>query len=517
MNELNSQYEQAKKILESDPNHSQALAFIGSVLFERGEHNEAIIYLLRAIYQDSSNADYFNLLGLCYLGKNDFENSILTFDKAINFNPKVADFFSNKAIALFKRFNFKESVDFFSEAIKLDSNFFEAYNGRGNAFKAMQLFNEALHDYNKSLEINPNYSTAYFCKGNLYKETKNYEEAIKSYDQAIAIIPNYIDALWNKSHCLLMGGAYVDGWRLYESRWDTKYLKKSIRNFKQSKWTGKEPISGKRIFIYSEQGLGDIIQFSRYLIKLSDMGAEVIFEVPDSLIEIFKTLKGNIHLIKHKEETPEFDYHSALMSLPLCLDTRVKTIPSFKSYLYIDQNKSADWEQILGEKNKFRVGLVWSGGIHALMEETSVTEKKSIALKNFEKLKNVSADFYSLQKGAESEKELKVLMDDNWAGPKLINYAEKINDFSDTASLIDKLDLVISVCTSVAHLSGALGKTTWILVPYNPCWRWFDDQSNVSPWYPSVRLFRQLRLNDWDEVIEEVHNELIKITSCNHS
>ena len=309
-----------------------------------------------------------------------------------------------------------------------------------------------------------------------------------------------------------MRGDYVDGWRLYESRWNTKHLKKSVRNFKQPKWTGKENISGKKIFIYSEQGLGDIIQFLRYLIKLSDMGAKVIFEAPDSLIEIFKTLNENVHLIKYKEEIPEFDYHSALMSLPLCFDTRIETIPSFESYLSADKNKSSDWKRILGEKNKFRVGLVWSGGIRPFMEETSVTEKKSIALKDFEILKEVDVEFYSLQKGAEPEKELRDLTDNNWAGPKLINYMDKVNDFSDTAALIDNLDLVISVCTSVAHLSGALGKKTWILIPYNPCWRWFDDESKTSAWYPSVRLFRQSKLDEWQEVIREVCEELKRIT-----
>jgi hypothetical protein len=199
------------------------------------------------------------------------------------------------------------------------------------------------------------------------------------------------------------------------------------------------------------------------------------------------------------------------MSLPLCFDTRVETIPSFESYLSAEKNKSLVWKRILGEKNRFRVGLVWSGGIRPFMEETSVTEKKSIALKNFEMLKEVDVEFYSLQKGIEPEKELNDLTDNNWAGPALINYTEKIKDFSDTAAFIDSLDLVISVCTSVAHLSGALGKKTWILIPYNPCWRWFDDQSDVSRWYPSVRLFRQSKINDWQDVIKEVCEELKKL------
>jgi len=511
MDELNSAYEQALKILQSNPNHSQALAYIGHVFFERGEHIEAITYVLKAIYQDPSNPDYFNLLGLCYLGKNDFENSILTFDKAIKLDSQCADYFSNKAIALFKIFKFKESVDAFTKAIELDQKFFEAYNGRGNAFKAIGLIQEALHDYSKAIEINPNYSTAHFCKGNLYKETRNYEAAIDSFDKALTIIPHYVDAQWNKAHCLLMVGNYIDGWKRYEARWKTKHLINLVRNYKQPKWTGEESLKEKKIFIYPEQGLGDIIHFSRYLSKLSDVGADVIFESPDSLRDVFKTLKGNIRLISPKEELPEFDYFAPLMSLPLCFKTEVKTIPSFKSYLYSDENKSEAWKKILGEKNKLRVGLVWSGGIRPFMEETSVTEKKSIALEQFKIFNKVNADFYSLQKGENPEKELKDLMSNNWTGPKLIDHTEKINDFSDTAALIDNLDLVISVCTSVAHLSGALGKTTWVLIPYNPCWRWFDDKSTFSPWYPSIRLFRQSNPHTWEDVISEVSRELLKL------
>ena len=512
--ELDNAYSKAFESINSGIKHPGIFTALGIILCEKGHHQEAINYFLQVINQDPLNADVFNLLGVCYLRRDDFETAIVFFEKTLKIDPNHSDALANKAMALFRLSDFEGALSFFDKAIGVDSNFFEAFSSRGSVYKVMGLNEKALEDYDRSIEVNPNYATAYFNKGNLYKDIKDHVNAIKNYDQALILSPDYDDATWNKANTLLRIGRYIEGWKLYEIRWKIKFLKDSYRKYSQPMWTGKEVIKNKIIFVFSEQGLGDVIQFSRYLSMLTDLGAEVIFETPLALKALFQTLKGNIKLLSQGEALPKFDFYSPLMSLPLAFDTRIENIPSFDKYLSADKVKVEKWAKVLEPINGIRVGLVWSGGIRPFMEETTkVTQNKSIPLDKFSKLRDVDVSFISLQKGAQAEDELKNLIKQRWNGPKVFDYSDELKDFSDTAALIENLDLVISVCTSVAHLSAAMGKRTWILIPYHACWRWLDDASELSPWYPSVRLFRQSKAYEWENVIHEVCQELKKFTN----
>ncbi len=495
-------------------NHPAIFLALGIIFQEKEDYDNAILNLLKALNLDPSNEFIFNEIGVAFLKKNDIGKSNLFFDKALKINPSFVDAISNKGIALFKLEDFQGALNLFNEAISLDVNYYEAYIGRGNVYNELGLSEQALNDYDFSLKLNPDYPLGHFNKGNFYKDTKDYANALKSYDRALVINSNFNEAIWNKANVLLKTGDFTQGFKLYESRWKTKFLKDSYRKYNKPIWTGNEDITNKKIFIYCEQGFGDMIQFSRYITLLSDMGATVLLEAPECLVALFSTLKGNLSFLESQNlATSHFDFYCPMMSLPLAFKTKVETIPKFNYYLSANEQKKELWHEILKPLKGLKVGLVWSGGVKSFTEETSkVTRNKSIPLDSLSILKNEKINFISLQKGEQAERELKNLSAGNWAGPIIYEYSSKLKDFSDTAALIANLDLVISVCTSVAHLSGAIGKKTWIMIPHHPCWRWFDDESEASPWYPSVKLFRQKEKHTWHDVLERVAEELKKIT-----
>jgi hypothetical protein len=206
---------------------------------------------------------------------------------------------------------------------------------------------------------------------------------------------------------------------------------------------------------------------------------------------------------------PPFDYQCPLMSLPLAFKTSLSNIPANVPYLKSNLEKSLFWKEKLGEKIKLRVGLVWSGGFRPNQPELwSVNKRRNIPLAKLTVLKNLDIDFYSLQKGQPAESELAELIRDNWDGPHIVDFTSLLHDFSDTAALIENLDLIISVDTSTAHLAGALGQPVWILNRFDTDWRWLLDRSD-SPWYPTVKLYRQEKAGDWDDVVQRVKADLI--------
>lgn len=275
-------------------------------------------------------------------------------------------------------------------------------------------------------------------------------------------------------------------------------------------WLGAESLQNKTIFIYPEQGFGDFIQFSRYLPMLDSLNANVIVEVPSILKELIKSVKCNATFIDSEtmNEYPEHDFHCPIMSLPAAFYTTLDTIPNKTPYLFANKTKSEQWSEKLGPKTLTRIGIVWSGGYRPNQPETWViNDRRNIKLANLEILNQVNAEFYSIQKG-EPSKELEQLKD-NWNGPTIIDYTNELITFDDTAAFIDNLDLIISVDTSTAHVAAALGKPTWIMNRFDSCWRWLENRTD-SPWYPTVSLFTQPSMGDWDTVIENIVDELKK-------
>jgi hypothetical protein len=230
--------------------------------------------------------------------------------------------------------------------------------------------------------------------------------------------------------------------------------------------------------------------------------------VPASLKTALQSLAGAPQVLADDEPLPEFDLHCPMMSLPFAFDTTLETIPREVPYLVADAAKADGWKEILGAKSKLRVGLVWSGGHRPDQPELwSVNRRRNVPLRMLSRLNIDGIEFYSLQKGQPAESELSTLVAAGWNGPAVIDETRRLHDFSDTAALVEQLDLVISVDTSTAHLAAALGKPVWILNRFDTCWRWLLDRSD-SPWYPTVRLYRQEQPGEWEAVIERVRADL---------
>lgn len=400
------------------------------------------------------------------------------------------------------------AIESYDQAIKIDPTYSKALNNRGNALKELFHIDDAILSYDKAILMDPSYVEAYSNLGVLYRDINELNKALENFDLAIAKNSNYSAAKFNKSLALLQGGNFKDGFREYEWRWESKSLQGSKRHYQIPMWLGEESLLGKTILIYGEQGLGDMIQFCRYIEMIASLGASVILEVPSTLRQLMKSLKGVSHLVTPGEEVPYFDYQIPMMSLPLAFKTDLATIPASIPYLSSPEDKKQFWLERLGSHSKLRVGLTWSGGFRPDQPELwSVNSRRNIALEKLKKLKNIDVLFYSLQKGESAESELRELRKTAWDGPDILDFSSELVDFTDTAALIENLDLIISVDTSIAHLAGALGKPVWLLNRYDTCWRWLVDR-NDSPWYPSLKLYRQESYGNWDGAVDKLKIDL---------
>ena len=333
-------------------------------------------------------------------------------------------------------------------------------------------------------------------------DLKRFDEAIAHFDKALSLKPDYAEASWNKGLILLLQGDFENGLVLYESRWDFEKISAIVgrRLFEKPIWLGAESLNGKTILLYGEQGLGDFIQFCRYAKSVANLGAKVILETPGELASFMENLEGVSQLIIQGEELPFFDYQCPLLSLPLAFKTNLNSIPGTFAYINLDNhsNKIMEWKSKLGSKLKPRVGLVWSGNPNHKNDHN-----RSLLLENILPYLPNHLEYICLQK--EVREVDKLTLDSN---SHILNFTSQLNDFLDTAALINNLDLVISVDTSVAHLSGALGRKTLVLLPAVPDWRWLLDRED-SPWYPSMKLYRQNSFGDWNGVLDRVKSDLI--------
>ena len=439
----------------------------------------------------------YNISGVSNAGLMQFDAAIDSFKQALKIKPNYADAYYNMGNALKDKGDLDAAIDSYKQALKIKPDYAEAYNNMGVALKDKGDLEAAIESYKQALKIKPDYAEAYNNIGNVLKDQGDLEAAIDSYKQAINIKPDYAESYWNKSLLKLLIGEYLEGWKLYEWRWKKEPQINSLRAYHQPLWLGDESIFHKTLLIYPEQGFGDYIQCIRYAALVEQLGAKVILEVPSELMTLCSTLKGQPILIENGKPLPSFDYHCPVMSLPLALKTTVETIPAQIPYLYADDQRKKRWNEKLGNKTVTRIGLVWSG---------STTHKndhnRSLLLNQLTSLLVLPVEFHSLQKEIR-EIDVKTLT----YFSKIHQHQDDLLDFSDTAALIDEMDLVISVDTAVAHLSGAMGKKTFILLPYSPDYRWMLDRAD-SPWYPTATLFRQPSVGDWDSVIAEIRQLL---------
>jgi tetratricopeptide (TPR) repeat protein len=490
----------------------------GSALNQLGQREAALNSYDRAlaIDPDCHPAHIGRGLVLERLGK--WHLAIASYDRAIEIKPDFAAAYVNRGVVLEALRRWEEALASYDQAIALKVDYAEAYSNRGNVLVELGRLRDALASYDRAVAIAHDFAEAYSNRGNVLKYLKRLDDALVSFERAIAIKPDYPQAHENKAYALLLAGDFEQGWRCHEwrrMRWigDNSRSQVTPHNgerakFEQRLWLGAESLAGRTVLLYSEQGLGDTIQFSRYASLVAKLGATVILEVQKPLMALMSRLEGVSEVVDRESRVPEFDFQCPLMSLPLAFKTTLSTIPGQVPYLSSTPKKLLHWKEKLGAPNKLRVGLVWSGGFRRKESEFwSASLRRNIALSKLAPLKHPDIEFYSLQKGQPAESELAQLKADNWQGPGLVDFTALLSDFSDTAALIENLDLVISVDTSTAHLAGALGKPIWLLNRFDTCWRWMLDRTD-SPWYPTLRLYRQETPGDWEGVVQRIRADL---------
>lgn len=494
-----------RRALVHDDNFIEAYSNFGVALQFLKKYDEAIALFHAAITIDANYVDAHYNLGVIYYECEKNDEAIQSYTKVIQIDPTYQDAYSNRGVIYHNTLRYDEALLDFNIALTLNPNFSNAYFNRGNVYFDMEMWEDALHDYSKAEELKPTLAI-YNNKANTLRELRRYDEAFQYYNYATDIDDDFSEAHWNKAYVKLIQGDYKSGFEYYEYRWKYNELQNYIRPYPELKWLGEQPLTGKIISVHPEQGNGDVIQALRYIPMLEQLGAKVVLEVYPALIPLVKSSE-NVTVLPIGSPVAGFNYHIPIMSLPYAFGTKLGTIP-VAQYIFADEEKSKYWKNRLGPKTKRRIGIVWAGGDRSGMKRhhRTMESKRNIKLKMFAGLRDIDAEFYSLQKGSQVQ-ELIELKQQNWDGPNIIDYTEEFNDFGDTAAFIDNLDLVIAVDTAVVHIAGAMGKPTWMLNRYDGCWRWLQDRAD-SPWYPSITLFNQLEPNNWEHEVSEIIHKL---------
>jgi predicted O-linked N-acetylglucosamine transferase (SPINDLY family) len=525
------------------PDYANAHYNRGVVLQGLEQYQAALACYDQTLALQPDHADACNNRGAVLHKLGQYQAALDSYDRAIALKP-AADIYHNRGITLQSLGRPMEALASFERAVALDPNFAEAHYHRGNMLKDARQFQAALEGYDKALVLRPDFAhawcnrgvvlhdlgqhqaaeasyakaialygatvaekpddaDAWYNLGNALRDTLQFQAALKSYDRAIALQPDHEDVHWVAGLCRLQTGDFERGWQEHEWRWRRAEKKPLLRNFPQPLWLGAEPLQGKTILLYSEQGLGDTLQFCRYAKQVADLGATVILEARRALVPLLGSLAGVSELVAEGEPLPAFDFQCPLMSLPLAFKTTLASIPAPDRYLAADPGKVAAWRDRLDEKTRLRVGLAWSG---------SATHKndlyRSIPLAELVRGLPQGPQYVSLQKELRAADAETLRLH-----PEILHFGDALHDFADTAALCELLDVVISVDTSIAHLAGALGRPLWLLLPFIAEWRWLLGRAD-SPWYASARLYRQAQRDDWESVVQKVHDDLAQRVSA---
>jgi tetratricopeptide (TPR) repeat protein len=485
------------------PNFPEAYSNRGNVESELGQWDAALASYDKAIALKADFAEAHFNRGNALKALQRFDLALESYDTSIAIKADHAEAHCNRG-NLLKELNQPDAaLESYRRAIAIKSDYAEAHFNRGNLLREMRQFEPALASYDAAIAIHPRFANAHLNRGLVLKDLHRWNESLASYDRAIAIQPDFAEAYVNRATAWLLRGELARGWRDYEWRWKNPSGPniREKRQFPQPLWGGAEPIAGSTILLHSEQGLGDTLQFCRYAKLVSDRGARVILEVQRPLMSLLQSLDGVSQLIPRGADLPAFDRHCPLLSLPLAFNTTVDTIPAPTPYLRSDPAKIAAWDARLGDKIKPRIGLTWSGNPNQVNDLN-----RSIPLAALVACLPTGFQYVCLQTEVRESDRPALL-----ASCNILFFGDEL-DFANTAALCECLDLVLSVDTSVAHLSAALGRTTWVLLHFNADWRWLRGRDD-SPWYPTATLYRQGELGDWSGVFARVGDDLVRTFS----
>jgi tetratricopeptide (TPR) repeat protein len=488
--------------VSANPRDAAAHTHLSAALLLLNRNDEALASADRALTLKPKDTLTLNIRA-CVLGNlNRHQESLDACDRALKIKPDYVEVMVNRGNALAQLNRPEDALASFDRARRLKPDFVQAINNCANVLKQLKRFDEALQRYDEALKLWPDFAEAAYNRGVTLSDLGRPREALKSYLRALEIQPDYLDARCNLAFCRLQLGDFSQGWKDYEAQWQKSILAKRQPVMPQPRWMGVESIRGKTILLHADEGLGDTIQFSRYAKNAKARGARVVLMVQRPLLKLLADINGADKVVAKGGRVPKTDYHCPLMKAAGAFNADLKTIPADIPYVHSVPVLVARWRKRLGNKNqstKLRIGLAWSGN-----PAHTNDSNRSLALSDILALLKFDAEWVSLQKEVRSS-DAAVLAQH----PQIAHFGEQIKDFSDTAALVEHMDLVIAVDTSVAHLAGAMGKPVWILLPLNPDWRWLHKRDD-SPWYPTARLFRQPVVGDWESVIVAVGKALKK-------
>lgn len=479
--------------LQLQPGFAQAWANRGNVLRDLDRSADAAQSYEQAIAYQPTFPSALHGLGLAQGDLGRWQEALGSFDKAIAQKPAFAVAYLDRGNALRELDRLDDALQSYGLALHHDPGYAQAWSNRGVVLKHLGRMDEALLSYRRALELKPDFVDAMVNCSTLLKEMLRLDESMAMNQSALARDPASSGAHLNLAICQLLKGDFPAGFGHFEWRWKTDQLRDNLRPFTQPLWLGQDLPAGSTVLLHAEQGLGDTLQFCRYARLVADRGLRVVLEVQPPLTGILRAVDGVTAVVARGEPLPPFDAQCPLMSLPLALKTTLGSIPAQERYLQSDADKRHAWQQRLGSGSRKRVGLVWSG-----RPEHKNDHNRSMALANFAGALDPHFEYHCLQKEIRVADLVTLKTQTNIAV-----WRDALESFADTAALVECMDLVVSVDTSVAHLAAALGKPVWLLLPYSPDWRWLLGRDD-TPWYPTMRLFRQKTPGDWGGVLSQV-------------
>lgn len=490
-----------ERVVTIRPDHVGSLHNRAGILRELGRPAEALASFEQVLAYKPDHAEALNGAGLALLDLQRPAEALARFERALAVRPDYARALNNRAGTLQELGRPEEALAGYEKVLALRPAHLAALYNRGVVLRELKRPAEALASLDAALAIDPRHVDALNNRGIVLRDLARRNEALASYDRALALAPDNAETHVNRSCLRLLLGDFEQGWPEFEWRWRTRDFAPWRRDFAAPLWLGAEPLEGLTILLHAEQGFGDAIQLARYAPLVAARGARVVLEVAAPLTRLFSSIEGVSVVVGRGEALPPFDFHCPLLSLPLAFKTRSDAIPASVPYLFPSAERVATWKQRLPQTRARRIGVAWAGN-----PSFKGDRGRSIGLARLLPLLSTGgAAFFSLQRDLR-DGDREILLNHR----QVAALGDTIADFDDTAAIMASLDLVISSDTSVVHLAGALGRPVWILLQHVADWRWSLDRADC-PWYPTARLFRQPKIDDWESVVGQVAEELVAL------
>ncbi len=488
------------RALKLNPGAAPVLANIGRALLALNRDDEALASVDQALAIAPDSFDAVNIRGHVLLKLNRAPEAVAAFERVLALEPRFLGARANLGNALAQLGRFEEALAQYDALLAAHPAHPEILVNRGGALAGLGRPEEALAAYDGALAQRPDYGKARIGRGATLAALNRHQEALAEYATALAADKSNADIQHNEALSMLTLGDYKRGFPKYEARWQRAGMPRR-KSLGKPLWLGEYPLARKTILVHAEQGLGDVIQFARYVPQLARGGAKVVMEVHRELVVLLSRLEGVTSVAGRGDPLPAYDVHCPVGSLPLALRTEVATIPANVPYLAAVDERIAEWRARIGQLPSPRIAIAWSGSA-----DHANDRNRSIALERLAPLLAAGqGSFVSIQRelrGGDADALARL--------PDVTHVGDALADFDDTAAVLALADLVISVDTSVVHLAGAMGRPVWVLLPFQPDWRWGLERE-LTPWYPTARLYRQSKPGDWESVIGKVRDALSRI------